>query len=41
MESIIEDDILAYIGSSELLENPMMMMMMMMMMMKCYCGIAH
>ena len=40
MESIIEDDILAYIGSSELLENPMMMMMMMMMM-KCSCGIAH
>ena len=37
MESIIEDDILAYIGSSELLENPMMMMMMM----KCSCGIAH
>ena len=36
MESIIEDDILAYIGSSELLENPMMMMMM-----KCSCGIAH
>ena len=40
MESIIEDDILACIGSSELLKNPMMMMMMMMMM-KCSCGIAH